>query len=495
MLDDEINQIISGRKKKVEELRKKGINPYSNDFRVSNTLKEIISTRGKETAEELEKNKLIYYVAGRIVAINDFGKAAFVRLRDYSGQIQVFLRKDSLSNEKFEFFKKYIDIGDFIGVKGYLFRTKTNELTILAEEFSLITKTIRPLPEKFHGLKDLELRHRQRYLDLIVNQEVKEIFQKRRKIIQYIRKFLDERDFLEVETPMMQSLYGGANAKPFITHHNALNIDLYLRIAPELYLKRLVVGGFERVYEINRNFRNEGISSKHNPEFTMLEFYQSYATYEDFINLTEELMEGLVLEVCGKYEIEYGEKIINFKPPYKRMNLKDAIAYFGNICVESLEDREGILEIIKNKSLNINPKLSYGKLIMELFEKLVEPNLISPTFILNFPTEISPLSRKNDRDQKIVDRFEFIAGGIEIANAFSELNDPFDQRERFEMQIKEKEKGDEEAHLMDEDFIKALEYGMPPAAGEGIGIDRLVMILTNQTNIREVILFPLLRPE
>ncbi|MGH7769121.1 MAG: lysine--tRNA ligase, partial [Candidatus Binatia bacterium] len=380
-------------------------------------------------------------------------------------------------------------------VWGHLFRTKTKELTIEAKGLRLLAKCLRPLPEKWHGLADVEARYRQRYVDLMVNREVKELFQRRSQIIRIIRRFFEERDFLEVETPMMQSIPGGAAARPFITHHNALNMELYLRVAPELFLKRLLVGGMERVFELNRNFRNEGVSVRHNPEFTMLEFYQAYATYDDLMALTEDLFTTIAKEVVGSLKINYGEHEIDLKTPWRRLSLVDSIAEYGGAERHALADAAGLSALAQAKGLKFEPGLPYGKLLVEVFEKLVEPQLIQPTFIMGYPLEVSPLARKSERNPALVDRFELYVGGRELANAFSELNDPADQRERFEKQAAARKAGDDEAHAFDEDYVRALEYGMPPAAGEGIGIDRLVMLFTASPSIRDVILFPLLRPE
>jgi lysyl-tRNA synthetase class 2 len=426
------------------------------------------------------------------MAVNHFGKAAFIRIRDRSGQVQAYVRKDRVGDETFALFKQ-LDVGDFVGVTGTLFQTRTGEWTILAESVRLVTKTVRPLPEKFHGLKDPEKRYRQRYIDLIMNPEVREIFIRRSRIIQDIRSFFLERDFLEVETPMMQPIHGGAEATPFKTHHNALGMDLYLRIAPELYLKRLVVGGFERIFEINRNFRNEGISTRHNPEFTMLEFYQAYATYTDLMDLTESLMARVAAKVCGPRR-DYQGQVIEFSGKWRRLALYDAMEEIGGVERGLLNDREKLLEFAAGRQVTITKTGKLAKIITKLFDVLVQPRLIQPTFIIGYPAEVSPLSRRSDQVPELTERFELFIGGREIANGFSELNDPADQRERFVEQLKQREAGDPEAHWMDDDYIEALEYGMPPTAGEGIGIDRLAMLLTNAPSIREVILFPHMKP-
>ncbi|HYS44168.1 MAG TPA: lysine--tRNA ligase, partial [Geobacteraceae bacterium] len=414
--------------------------------------------------------------------------------QDRKGRMQLYVKKDAIGDEPFEAFETF-DIGDIIGATGVPFRTKTGELSLHVTQLRLLTKSLLPLPEKFHGLTDVETRYRQRYVDLIVNPEVREVFFKRTRIINLIRAFMNDHDFLEVETPMMQQIPGGATARPFVTHHNALDMELYMRIAPELYLKRLVVGGFERVFEINRNFRNEGISIRHNPEFTMMEFYQAYATFEDLMDFTEELLCHVAQELLGTLEFTCQGERISFQRPWKRLTVQEAILEYGDIDAKSLADRDLAYAYAQRIGLELPADIGYGKLITEIFEEVAETKLIQPTFITAYPTEVSPLSRKSDHDPEIVDRFEFFCVGREMANAFSELNDPRDQKERFLAQVAEKAKGDEEAHYMDEDYIRALEYGMPPTAGEGIGIDRLVMLLTDSPSIRDVILFPQLRKE
>jgi len=491
----DINELVLQRRKKLEQIKASGLNPYGERFEKKDSATGLLNKYHASTKEELEKSRVDCITAGRIVALRNFGKAAFAHIQDGTGRIQIYVKKDVVGNEKYTFFDKMIDIGDYVSVKGFLFRTKTNELTIEAEDFKLLSKSLRPLPEKWHGLTDVEIRYRQRYVDLIVNPDVRDVFVKRNKIIKTIRNFLDEKGFLEVETPMMQSIPGGATARPFVTHHNALGIDLFLRIAPELHLKRLIVGGFERVYEINRNFRNEGISTRHNPEFTMLEFYMSYADYNDLMNLTEEMFVHTAKEVCGKLKIEYTGKEIDLTPPWQRLTLKEAICKYASCNPDELSDFDKAKALAKRLGIDINDADTYGKVINEIFEAKVEHQLIQPTFIIEYPTDISPLAKRVADNPDFVERFELIVNGQEIANAFSELNDPDDQRQRFEMQEKEKQAGDEEAHYMDEDYVRALEYGMPPTAGEGIGIDRLVMLLTNQASIRDVILFPQMRPE
>ena len=485
---EKTNELIQQRRDKLNGLKQSDIQLYPNDFKVSHTIHEI-QTIIENESKALEEESPVFAVAGRIMAINRFGKAAFIRFKDRSGQLQAYIRKDKIGSEAYDLFKQ-LDVGDFVGLCGVIFRTKTGELTLLANEFRLICKTLRPLPEKFHGLKDPEKRYRRRYLDLIMNADVRELFIQRSRIVQEIRNFFLDRDFLEVETPMMQPIPGGAEAEPFKTHHNALGMDLYLRIAPELYLKRLVVGGFERVFEINRNFRNEGISTQHNPEFTMLEFYQAYATYTDLMELTEQLFAEVAQAVSGSTIISYQGNSIELAGPWRRISLNSALVDIGGMDPELLNNRESLLEFAAKNGIKITKTGKLGKVITKLFDALVEPQLIQPTFIINYPAEVSPLSRRSDQKPNLTERFELFIAGSEIANGFSELNDPLDQRERFIQQVKSREAGDAMAHQMDEDYIEALEYGMPPTAGEGIGIDRLVMLLTDATSIREVILFP-----
>jgi lysyl-tRNA synthetase, class II len=490
---EEYNELIQQRFKKLAEISAMGKRPYAGRFDVSTSAKALLDANINTSKETLEQTRVEVTLAGRIVALRSFGKAGFGHIQDGSGKIQVYFQKNTLGEEQYAFFKK-LDIGDFIGLKGFLFRTKTNELTIDMEGFTLLAKSLRPLPEKWHGLTDVEIRYRQRYVDLIVNPEVKEVFLLRTRIIQSIRSFLNTRGFLEVETPMMQTIPGGATARPFKTHHNALDMDLFLRIAPELYLKRLLVGGFERVYEINRNFRNEGISTRHNPEFTMLEFYQAYADYRDLIEMTEQMISTVANEVLGTTSVTYEGHAINLAPPWKKMTFLESLKEAG-VPEDVLSDVDKAREYAKKLGAQLKGGEPLGKLWNEMFEALVEPKLIQPTFITDYPTDISPLSKKREDDQNFVERFELFVVGREMANAFSELNDPVDQKERFLKQVTEREAGDEEAHQMDEDFIRALEYGMPPAAGEGIGIDRLVMLLTGSPSIRDVILFPQMKKE
>ena len=489
---EELHELTLQRRRKVNRMWEEGINPYPNDFKPLQTSADLGAAYGEKT--DIPENAETFVVAGRIMARRSFGKAAFIQLQDRKGRMQLYIKKDAVGDEAFALFETF-DLGDIIGAEGWPFRTKTGELSLHVSSLRLLTKSFLPLPEKFHGLTDVETRYRQRYVDLIVNPESRDVFIKRSRIITLIRDFMVKNDFLEVETPMMQQIPGGATARPFITHHNALDMELYLRVAPELYLKRLVVGGFERVFEINRNFRNEGISIRHNPEFTMMEFYRAYATYEDLMEYTEELFCHVAQELLGTLDITCQGEPISFRRPWKRLTVKEAVLVYGAIDRKSLEDRDLVFAYAKKIGLDLPENISYGRLLIEIFEEVAETKLIQPTFITAYPTEVSPLSRKNDDDPEIVDRFELYVAGREIANAFSELNDPVDQKERFLAQVALKDKGDEEAHYMDEDYIRALEYGMPPTAGEGIGIDRLVMLLTDTPSIRDVILFPQLRKE
>ena len=491
---DEANEQRQQRIKKLDLLREAGVAPYGARFEVKDRAGALISLHGDKTKEALQQEKVSCTIAGRIVALRRFGKAAFAVLQDGSDRLQTYLKKDLLSSQAYTVAEQ-LDLGDWIGVTGTLFRTKTNEFTVEVHQLIFLSKALRPLPEKWHGLTDVETRYRQRYVDLIANPDVHGIFAMRSRIISGIRAFLIDRGFLEVETPMMHPIPGGAAAKPFVTHHNALGVDLYLRIAPELYLKRLIVGGFPRVFEINRNFRNEGISTIHNPEFTMLEFYVAYADYHDLIRLTEELISSLAQQLLGKTVIEYQGKAINLAPPWRRWSYHQAILEVNGLAPSVLKDREQALAAAKKLNVPADPKWPLFNIVNEIFEETVEPNLDQPTFITDYPIDISPLARRKDADPALTDRFELYIAGREIANAFSELNDPLDQRERFEGQAAQRAAGDEEAHVVDEDFLRALEYGMPPTAGEGIGIDRLIMLFTNQASIRDVVLFPQLRPE
>ena len=488
----EDSDLLKVRRDKIEALTASGVEAYPNDAKVTHLSAELHAAFGQMDNEALEKVTERFAIAGRVMAIRNFGKGAFIAIQDRKGRIQAFIRKDRLGDELFALFKT-IDVGDIVHLAGRVIKTRTGELTVEAESLRLLTKCLRPLPEKWHGLTDVEIRYRQRYLDLVVNPKVKDVFEARSRIIRFIRTFLHDRDFLEVETPMMQPMAGGAMAKPFKTHHNALGQDLYLRIAPELYLKRLVVGGMERVFELNRNFRNEGVSTLHNPEFTMIEFYMAYATYEDLMTLTEEMITSLVRDLFGTLKIAYQGTELDFTPPWRRVSVREALVRYAGLDPASLEDRDKALREAAKRGLLFEDREPLGKILMAIFDEAVEEKLIQPTFVTGYPLEVSPLSRKNTQNPEIVDRFELYIHGREIANAFSELNDPADQKNRFLMQLEQREAGDEEAHGMDEDYIRALEYGMPPTAGEGIGIDRLVMLLTDSPSIRDVILFPHLR--
>jgi lysyl-tRNA synthetase class 2 len=488
-------EYIKQRMETVNKLKEMGHPPYPAGLNPSNTAWELHHLYDDKSAEELEQIKENFSIAGRIIAIRAFGKAGFVQVQDRTGKIQIFVQKQSLNEDLFKLYKMF-DVGDFAWFKGPIFKTRTGELSIKAEDLKIATKSIRGLPEKWHGLTDVETRYRNRHIDLIVNQDVKKTFHARSHIIQVMRDFFNARGFLEVETPMMHQIPGGAAAKPFVTHHNKLGCDLFLRIAPELFLKRLVIGGLERVYEINRNFRNEGISIQHNPEFTMLEFYMSYATYEDLIKLTEELIPHIAQKVLGKTTVNYQSTEINLSPPFKRYTLKESLIKVGKLNPEILESKEKALNFALSLGDELKSKKEgLGAILAEIFELTVEKQLIQPTFITEYPTEVSPLARKNDKDPSVTDRFELFIYGREIANAFTELNDPLDQAERFREQLAALNRGDDEAMHFDQDFIEALEHGMPPTAGEGIGIDRLVMILTDSASIRDVILFPQLKPK
>jgi len=490
----ERNELITQRINKIEELKKEGLRLFPNTFRVTHAIGEIQATYGGTAEEDLQGLETVFSIAGRLLRLNNFGKAAFAHIQDRTGRIQAYFRRDQISESSRKVFKR-LDIGDIVGIQGRLFRTKTGELTLMARELELLTKSLRPLPEKWHGLADQETRYRQRYVDLIVNAQSREVFLTRSRAMAHLRNFLTQKGFLEVETPMMHSIPGGATARPFKTHHNALDLDLYLRVAPELYLKRLLVGGFERVFEVNRNFRNEGLSTQHNPEFTMLEFYQAYATYRDLIEITEEMVVSLVQEIKGGLQFEYQGKSLDFSPPWQRLTLMESLLRYGQLTEPDLKDPQKVHDYAKRLGIELKEDEPLGKLYVEIFEAVAEPHLIQPTFIMEYPIEDSPLARKSDRDPRLVDRFELYIFGREIANAFSELNDPLDQRTRFEKQAEAKAGEEEGSGFVDEDFLRALEYGMPPAAGEGIGIDRLVMILTNAPSIRDVILFPHMRPE
>ena len=489
---------VAQRRANLEELKALGVEPYPNRFDTGATISSIVGEHGAKSGDELDAARIEVRTAGRVLAIRSFGKANFLVVSDGTERLQVYLRQDSLPESDFKIFK-LLDLGDWVGVSGRLFRTRTQEFTIHASSVQFLSKCLLPLPEKWHGLQDVETRYRQRYLDLVVNPESRRVFEVRSRVVTAIREFLIGRGFLEVETPMMQPIAGGALARPFVTHHNALDMRLYMRIAPELYLKRLVVGGVERVFEINRNFRNEGISTQHNPEFTMLEFYWSYADYNDLMALTELMLQDVARKATGSDQVVFGEHTISLASPFRRLSLREAARSAASRVLQSevepaaLRSRDSAAAIAARLGIEVPDSAGPGKITAEIFERLCEDELIQPTFVYDFPTEVSPLAKQNRNDPDTVERFELYIGGFEVANAFSELNDPVEQRRRFEEQLRSRTGGDEEAHAMDEDYVRALEYGMPPAAGEGVGIDRLVMILTNSPSIRDVILFPLMR--
>ena len=493
------NSQITLRKEKLKTLAdQNGGISHPNSFRRNVTALSLQQHYADKTKQQLQDatDKKHYKITGRVVLRRVMGKASFITLQDYSGKVQAYLRKSDLAEGQYNTFKNLCDLGDIVAISGTVFKTNTGELSLHADYFEILTKAIRPLPDKFHGLADQEIRYRQRYVDLITNEEAREVFKVRSKVVNFIRKYFDSLDFMEVETPMMHVLQGGAAAKPFKTHHNALDMPLYLRIAPELYLKRLVVGGFERVYEINRNFRNEGVSSRHNPEFTMIEFYMAYADHNDLMDLTEDMLHKLAKEVIGKQELEYGEYKINLSAPYQRISMIDSIIkYNDDISKEDLANFDATKKIAEKLKIKVESFYELGHLINEIFEETVEDKLIQPTFITEYPAVVSPLSRRCDNNPNFTDRFEFFMGAREIANGFSELNDAEDQADRFKKQVEAAASGDDEAMPYDKDYIRALEYGMPPTAGQGIGIDRLVMYLTNSQSIRDVILFPHMKPE
>ena len=507
------SELIRVRREKLARIVELGYDPYPTKAEVDQSIPDVVAKYSGKSAQELEPEKPHVKIAGRILAIREFGKTAFLVLSERTARIQAYCRKDTLSEREWSLYQN-VDAGDWVSVEGTVFRTKTNELSVKVQHLGFLAKALRPLPSQWHGLTDVEQRYRQRYVDLIVNDEVKATFETRAKIVRYIRNYFDAHGFIEVETPMMQPIAGGAAARPFVTHHNALDIDLFMRVAPELYLKRLIVGGMSRVYEINRNFRNEGIGYRWNPEFTMLEFYWAYVDYRDLMELTEDLLNGLVKEVKGTETVTWRGEEISFRRPFARFTMKEAIIHFskGQIKAGQLENRKELAPLVaqygehrpvkadgteapKGTPVQQIAEMNEGKLLAELFESIAEEHLISPTLITDFPVEVSPLSKQRRDDPRYVERFELYIGGMEIANAFSELNDPDEQTRRFAQQIAERERGDEEAHQMDEDYVRALEYGLPPTGGEGVGIDRLTMILTDSPSIRDVILFPLMRPK
>ena len=492
--DEQIQQ----RKSNLAELAKLGVEVYPRTFERRHTITELVDTYGQRSHDELEADRVETITAGRILAIRSFGKANFLVLSDGHAKLQVYIRQDSMPELDFKTFK-LLDFGDWVGVEGHLFRTRTNEFTIHASRVHFLAKCLLPLPEKWHGLTDVEIRYRQRYLDLAVNPDSRRVFETRSRVVSAIREFMTARGYLEVETPMMQPIAGGAIARPFITHHNTLDMDLYLRIAPELYLKRLTVGGLEKVFEINRNFRNEGISTQHNPEFTMMEFYEAYADYQALMRMTEEMIASVADKAIGTRQVTFGEHQISLEPPFVRLSLREAAREAASqrlhrdVTDADMRDRDAVAAIAAQLHIAIDPGYGAGKIATEIFERFCEDRLIQPTFVYDHPTEVSPLSKQKPDDPDTVERFELYIGGFEVANAFSELNDPAEQRRRFEAQLTNRARGDLEAHEMDEDYIRALEYGLPPTGGEGVGIDRLVMLLTNSPSIRDVILFPLMR--
>ena len=492
--DEQIQQ----RRVNLDALARLGVRAYPHRFERTHSVSDLVQAHANTPAADLDASRVETTTAGRVLAIRSFGKANFLVVSDGRERIQAYLRKDALPERDFDV-GRLLDFGDHVVVSGHLFRTRTNELTIWASRLEFLGKCHLPLPEKWHGLQDIEIRYRQRYLDLIVNEESRRVFEVRSRVLAAIRRFLDERGYLEVETPVMQPIAGGAMARPFVTHHNTLDMELYLRIAPELYLKRLTVGGMDRVYEVARNFRNEGISTQHNPEFTMLEFYQAYSDYQDLMLLTEEMLAFVAERATGRTEVPHGEGTISFAAPFRRVSLRAAAAEAAGarlgepIAADDLRDPTRAAGIADRLGIAVPPLTGAGKLAMQIFEALCEQDLVQPTFVYDFPTEVSPLSKQTPDDPDTVERFELYIAGFEVANAFSELNDPLEQRRRFEQQVEEKRRGDAEAHVMDEDYIRALEYGLPPTAGEGVGIDRLVMVLTNSASIRDVILFPQMR--
>ena len=492
--DTEDSELLHNRIRKLNRLREAGINPYPNRYDFTHTATEIKEQFGEKKHEDFEEEPVAVRICGRMMSVRVMGKASFIHLSDGRTKLQVYIRQDKVGEETYGLFKECFDLGDFIGVSGSLFITRTGELSVMAEEITFLSKTMRPLPEKWHGLTDIEIRYRRRYLDLIANPESRRIFEVRARTTSIIRRHLRERGFLEVETPMMQPIYGGATARPFVTHHNALDIDLYMRIAPELYLKRLVIGGLERVFEINRNFRNEGISTQHNPEFTMLEYYEAYADYNIVMDELERLLIRVVEEVNCEPRSKFGEIEIDWIPPWPRLSLRDLALEHSGASEADFESAESLIKLFNKRGIELPKPPVKGKLIFELFDRYAESKLQQPTFVIDFPKAVSPLSKASPDNPEVAERFELFVAGMELANGFSEVNDPADQRARFEDQLKQLAGGDEEAHRMDEDYILALEHGLPPTGGVGVGIDRLVMFITGATSIRDVILFPLLRP-
>ncbi|HZK11214.1 MAG TPA: lysine--tRNA ligase [Atribacterota bacterium] len=482
-------EIISNKWEEIEELKREGIDPFGHSFNRTYKIKDLIEKNKVLQIGECGKEKVS--IAGRLMALRAHGKAVFADIEDISGRVQIYIKSNKVGADAFKLFSK-IGVGDILGLSGLIFRTQTGEITVFVEEFTLLCKSVRSLPEKWHGLKDVEIRYRKRYLDLIVNPSVREIFIKRSKVVQSIRNFLDDKGFLEVQTPIMQPIPGGATARPFITHHNTLHRDLYLRIATELYLKRLIVGGLEKVYELGCDFRNEGISTKHNPEFTMLELYEAYGDYHSMMQITEELFVYILKEISGTLAIEYRGNKIDFTPPWKRISMLKAIEDAVGVQVDKISQKD-FSKVVKEYNLNIKGSINRGEIINELFEKIIEPTLIQPTFVIDYPLEISPLSKQKKDNPELVERFELFVSSMELANAFTELNDPSEQKRRFEEQVAKRKAGDMEGHFMDEDYIEALEYGMPPTGGLGIGVDRLIMLLTDSDSIKEVILFPQLK--
>ncbi|MDR4173895.1 lysine--tRNA ligase [Bacillus nitratireducens] len=492
MNHEELNDQLLVRREKLHNLREQGIDPFGKRFERTNSTTDLVSLYGEFSKEELEEKEITVSIAGRIMTKRGKGKAGFAHIQDLQGQVQIYVRKDTVGDEEYELFTT-ADLGDLVGIEGKVFKTNVGELSVKATGFTLLTKSLRPLPDKYHGLKDVEQRYRQRYLDLITSMESRETFVTRSKIIREMRRYLDDNGYLEVETPMMHAIAGGASARPFTTHHNALDMELYMRIAIELHLKRLIVGGLEKVYEIGRVFRNEGVSTRHNPEFTMIELYEAYADYNDIMKLTENMVAHIAKKVLGTTTIQYGDYEINLEPEWTRLHMVDAIKQHSGADFWNPMSVEEARELAKEHNVEIKDTMEVGHIINEFFEQKVEDKLIQPTFIYGHPVEISPLAKKNDRDPRFTDRFELFIVAREHANAFTELNDPIDQKERFEAQLKEREQGNDEAHMMDDDYIEALEYGMPPTGGLGIGIDRLVMLLTNAPSIRDVLLFPAMR--